>query len=171
MTCTSENFSEDELKRISARVLGLDSFDEETFNAAVKMITVCENGNLEFQMNDGSTRVWENLHINLTRHKATVTDCFRGKIRCASCGNTYHRVSSANRWVYWYCVGKKYGYKGVTCHSVNFADYQLRQISAHILGLAEFDEAVFEAEIERITVLADGSLTFHFYEGRTEIKA
>lgn len=168
MTCTSENFSEDELKRISARVLGLDSFDEETFNAAVKMITVCGNGNLEFQMNDGGTRVWENLHINLTRHKATVTDCFQGKIRCAFCGNTYHRVNGANRWVYWYCVGKKYGYKGVTCHSVNFADYQLRQISAHILGLAEFDEAFFDAEIERITVLEDGSLTFHFYEGRTE---
>ena len=168
MTCSSVNFSEEELMRISARVLGLDSFDEGVFNDKVREITVRMDGNLEFNLADGETKVWENLHINLTRHKATITDCFQGKIRCSACGNTYHRVNSAGKWVYWYCVGKKYGYKGVDCHSVNFADYQLRQISAHILGLAEFDEAVFEAEIEGITVLEDGSLTFHFYGGRTE---
>ena len=110
------------------------------------------------------------VQAEMERRAALVnpTYCFTKKIRCGVCGNTYHRVNSAGKWVYWYCVGKKYGYKGVDCHSVNFADYQLRQISEHILGLAEFDEAVFETEIEGITVLEDGSLTFHFYGGRTE---
>ena len=96
--------------RISAKVVGRDSFDEDVFNDTVREITVRGDGSLEFRLADGETRVWENLHINLTRHKATVKDCFQGKIRCAAYGNTYHRVNSAGKWVYWYCVGKKYGY-------------------------------------------------------------
>nr|DAY88182.1 MAG TPA: hypothetical protein [Caudoviricetes sp.] len=58
--------------------------------------------------------------------------------------------------------------KGSSCDSPNFTDHQLRQISAHILGLEEFDEQGFAEQIEDITVLDDGSLEYHFYEGRTE---
>ena len=54
------------------------------------------------------------------------------------------------------------------CRSVNFADFRLRRISASILGLKEFDEAEFDRQVEKITVLEDGSLEYHFYEGRTE---
>ena len=75
-------------------------------------------------------------------------------------------MNSANRWVYWYCMGKKK--KGSSCDSPNYTDFQLRQISAHILGLDEFDEQVFAEQIEGITVTKDGSLEYHFYEGRTE---
>ena len=67
-----------------------------------------------------------------------------------------------------YCIGKRYGYKGVECHNVNYADFKLRRISASILGLEEFDEAEFERQIEEITVLEDGSLEYHFREGRTQ---
>lgn len=55
MTCTSENFSEEELMRISARVLGLDSFDEEVFNDKVREITVRRDGSMEFRLADGET--------------------------------------------------------------------------------------------------------------------
>lgn len=166
MTCSSTNFSEEVLKNICADVLDTDSFDEEVFESRVKDILVLENGDLEFHLIGGKTRRWKNLRLNEPRHTATLTDAFQGRIRCAGCGNTYHRVNSANKWVYWYCMGKKK--KDSSCDSPNYTDYQLRQISAHILGLDEFDEQVFVEQIEDITVLGDGSLKYHFYEGRTE---
>lgn len=166
MTCSSVNFSEEELKNICADVLETDSFDEELFESRVKDITVLKNGDMEFHLVGGETRRWKNLHLNPPRHTATLTDAFQGRIRCAKCGNTYHRVNSANKWVYWYCMGKKK--KGSSCDSPNYTDHQLRQISAHILGLEEFDEQSFAEQIEGITVLDDGSLEYHFYEGRTE---
>ena len=166
MTCSNVNFSEEKLKNICADVLGTDSFDEEIFKSRVKDITVLENGDMEFHLTGGGMRCWKNLHLNPPRHKATLTDAFQGKIRCDKCGNAYHRVNSANRWVYWYCIGKKK--KGSSCDSPNYTDYQLRQISAHILGLEEFDERVFSEQIEGITVTLDGSLEYRFNEGRTE---
>lgn len=165
-TCSNVNFSEEKLKNICADVLGIDSFDEAMFGSQVKGITVLENGDMEFHLIGGETRRWKNLHLNPPRHKATITDAFQGKIRCAKCGSTYHRVNSANKWVYWYCMGKKK--KGISCDSPNYTDYQLRQISAHILGLEEFDEQAFSEQIEGITVTPDGSLEYHFNEGRTE---
>ena len=53
---------------------------------------------------------------------------------------------------------------------MNYADFKLRRISASILGLEEFDEAEFERQIEEITVLEDGSLEYHFREGRKKKK-
>ena len=51
---------------------------------------------------------------------------------------------------------------------MNYADFKLRCISASILGLEEFDEAEFERQIEEIAALEDGSLEYHFREGRTQ---
>ena len=156
-----------ELKRISAQALGMDVFDGAEFEKAIRGITVMESGDLEFRLAGGEKKVWKNLHLDPPRHIATVTDCFQGKIRCAACGNTYHRVNSAGKWVYWYCIGKKRS--NVECHNVNYADFKLRRISASILGLEDFDEAEFERQIEEIMVLEDGSLEYHFREGRTQI--
>lgn len=166
MTCSSVNFSEEELEKISAQMMGMDEFDGGAFENDVKLITVEKNRDLRFQFTDGSTKVWENLQLHPQRHEVTVTDCFQEKIICAHCGNTYHRGVSAGRWVYWYCIGKKK--KVVDCHSINYADFQLRRISASILGLGDFKDSVFEENIEKIVALEDGSLEYHFYEGRTE---
>ena len=68
--------------------------------------------------------------------------------------------------MYWYCIGKKR--KNVECHNPNCTDYKLRQVSAHMMGLEEFDEAEFEKQIEEITAFPDGSLEFNFYGGRKE---
>ncbi len=166
MSCTSVNFSEEELKGISAQALGMDEFDGAVFEKAVRGITVMESGDLEFRLAGGEAKVWKNLHLDPPRHVATVTDCFQGKVKCAACGNTYHRVNSAGKWVYWYCIGKKR--KNVECHNPNCTDYKLRQISAHMMGLEEFSEAEFEERIEEITAFPDGSLEFHFKEGRAK---
>ena len=37
-----------------------------------------------------------------------------------------------------------------------------------VFDYREFDEAEFDRQVEKITVLEDGSLEYHFYEGRTE---
>lgn len=164
MSCTSESFNEGELKQICAVLLGTTPFDEEDFECRVKDMVVLNNGNIEFHLTGGETKVWRNLHLNPLRHIATVTDCFQNKIRCSICGNTYHRVNSKNKWVYWYCIGKKK--KDTKCHNKNFTDYKLRQISAFIMGLKEFSESEFEKQIEEIQVLEDGSLAYYFKEGR-----
>ena len=87
-TCSSVNFSEEELEKISAQMMEMQDFDSEAFENTVSMITVEKNGNLRFQFTDGSMKVWENLHLHPQRHEVTVTDCFQGKIVCAHCGNT-----------------------------------------------------------------------------------
>ena len=166
MSCTSVNFSEEELERISARMLGMDEFDGAVFEKAVRGITVMENGDLEFHLTGGETKVWKNLHLDPPRHIATVTDCFQGKVRCAACGNTYHRVNGAGKWVYWYCIGKKR--KNVECHNPNYTDYKLRQISAYMMGIEEFSEAEFKEKVENITAFPDGSHGINFYGGRKE---
>ena len=129
-------------------------------------MAVLPDGDIKFRLAGGETKTWKNLHLDPPRHVATVTDCFQGKIRCAACGNTYHRVNGAGKWVYWYCIGKKR--KNVECHNPNYTDYKLRQVSVHMMGLEEFDEAEFEKQIEEITAFPDGSLEFNFYGGRKE---
>ena len=166
MGCTSGNFSEEELKRISAQALGMQEFDGAVFEKTVRGMTVLQNGDIEFRLAGGETKVWKNLHLAPPRHIATVTDCFQGKVRCAVCGNTYHRVNSAGKWVYWYCIGKKR--KNVECHNPNCTDYKLRQVSAHMMGLEEFDEAEFVKQIDEIMISPDGSMEFCFKEGRKE---
>ena len=149
-----------------AQALGLDAFDGKAFEEQVREVTVLPGGNLQLRLSDGGAKVWKNLRLHQARHEVTVTDCFQRKIRCAICGNTYHRVNAGGKWVYWYCIGKKRNH--VECHAVNYADFKLRRISASILGLEEFDEDEFERKIKEILVLENGSLEFRFHEGRTE---
>ena len=60
-------------------------------------------------------------------------------------------------------MGKKK--KGMTCDNINYTDFQLRQITAHILGLEDFDEQVFSEQIEGITVLEDATSNTTFTKG------
>ena len=162
-SCESVNITEHELKQICAAVLDIPEFDEDIFNRRVKDMLVKENGDIEFQLDDRTVRTWKNLNLHPARSITTITDAFTNKIICAKCGNTYHRVNSANRWVYWYCMGKKK--KAVRCDNINYTDYQLRQISAFILGEDEFNADTFNERIRNILVLADGSLEYEFYDG------
>lgn len=70
-------------------------------------------------------------------------------------------------YVHWICRAKKE--VGRTCKNHNFPEINLKKISVEILELEEFDEDIFTQQIEKITVLADGSLAFKFYEGRTKV--
>ncbi len=165
-TCSNINFTESELKHICAEILETESFDEELFTTRVIGMTVMENGDIVFRLTAGETKIWRNWHINSFRHTHTITDAFKNKIRCTKCGNTYHRVNAGDRWVYWFCIGKRK--QNVTCNSCNYSDFQLRQISSFMLGIENFDEQIFMEQINYITVLEDGSLEYHFYDGRSK---
>ena len=98
------------------------------------------------------------------------TYCFTGKIVCGMCGSPYTRKKSkvkGKTYVHWICRAKKE--VGRTCKNHNFSEINLKKISVEILELEEFDEDIFTQQIEKITVLADGSLAFKFYEGRTKV--
>ena len=167
MCCGSVNFNETTLKAICAQILGIPSFQEEVFTARVATITVEQNGNLLFTMRGGGTKEWENLHLSRYRHTTTVTDAFQDKVFCAACGKPYHRVKCANKWIYWYCIGKKR--TGMdhdpSHHGANMPDSHLRRISAHMMA-EEFDDSSFLCQVERITVQPDGSMEYHFTDGR-----
>lgn len=162
ITCNNVNFSEQELKNICTCLLGLSEFDEEQFESSVKNIIITENGDAQLNLIGGEVRIWKNLHLNPLHHIKTSTDAFLNKIRCRKCGEAYHRNCGAN-WVYWYCYGKN----NKTCNNINYTDYQLRQISAYILGISAFDEQIFTEQINIVSVLEDGSLEFIFKDGRT----
>ncbi len=162
--CESVNFSESELKHICKRVLELDEFSEEIFEQRVLQMLVLPGGDVEFRMTGGEVKVWKNLLPNGQGHIPTLTDCFFGKIVCGICNETYHRVNSANRHVFWYCMTKKR--KGKTCDAPNYPDYHLRRISAWVLGLDEFDEKVFDTQVEKIIVQPNKDLLYRFYDGR-----
>lgn len=168
MHCGSVNFNEASLKAICAQVLGLPSFREDIFTAQVASITVEKNGNLLFAMAGGGTREWENLHLSRYRHTTTVTDAFQDKVFCSACGKPYHRVKCANKWIYWYCIGKKQ--TGMdhepSHHGANIPDSHLRRISAHMMGAEEMNEAAFTDQVEKVIVQPDGSMEYHFTDGR-----
>lgn len=164
MTCTSRNYRESLLEEISAGILGTDSFDAAAFEARVRTMVVQPDGSIEFHLTGNETRVWKDLHISDTRHTHTLTEAFQGRIICGKCGRPYHRVNSGGRWVYWYCIGKR---SKEGCVSPNFTDYALRQITAHMMGTDDFDEALFTRQVSEIRVLGENSLEYHFTDGRT----
>lgn len=158
-TCGSDNFSEDELVKICKTSVGVD------YESRIKAMSVGVNGDIHFTLKNGERRMWTNLHLHPAKHPHTVTDAFLGKVICGKCGTIYHRSNGKNRWCYWKCYGKQ---KHI-CDNVNFTDYQLRVISAHILGTSDFYDEMFSELIERIIVLDGGDLKFIYKDGSEKI--
>lgn len=163
VTCESKIFQEKDLLQISASVLSAEKFDETDFCQLVNQITVQPDGSLMFHFSGGENRVWQNRHLTDFLHTATITDCFQDKIFCEQCGNSYH-IHKDRKYIYWKCRGKHL--KGIQCHSKNYTDFQLRQISAYIMEKEAFSETEFEQQIQKITVLENGDLQYHFKDGR-----
>lgn len=95
---------------------------------------------------------------------------FTKKIECGICGRRFTRKSQRvgeRVYCYWICRGKKEA--GATCANVNWREDRLERISARMLGMEEFDGPAFERRISKIVVRGDGSLLYHFYEGRVEL--
>lgn len=109
---------------------------------------------------------YETLKLRSNRHETTSTDEFTGMIRCACCGNIYHRYCGYGKYVYWRCSGK---HKVRTeCNGQDLADFNIRKVSAYILGMDDFDGKAFTEQIDHITALEDGSLEYFFKDRRAK---
>ena len=80
---------------------------------------------------------------------------FTGRIRCGCCGRHYTRQlwnagKNGPKRPTWVCTGKKAEIR--RCTAKNLSEELLRTSSAAVLGLQEFDEAVFLERVESITV-------------------
>ena len=143
--------------------MGKKTFDEDFFTKTVDRMVVQASGSIDFHLKDGTVKTFETLKLRSNRHVTTSTDEFTGMIQCACCGNLYHRYG---KYVYWRCSGK---HKVRTeCNGQDMADFNIRKVSAYILGMDDFDGKAFTEQIDHITALEDGSLEYIFKDGRAK---
>ena len=163
-TCNSVNYYDEEIRTVFCKVMDIDKFDEELFSETTEKIIIRKDGTVDFCMKDGTVRTYETLKLCINQHESTSTDEFTDKIQCTCCGNSYHRYCCYGKYFYWHCSGKK----RITaeCRNVDFSDCNLRQITAYIMETDEFDGSAFLKEISYISVNSDGSLEYHFIDGR-----
>lgn len=166
VTCDSVNYPDSEIKEIFCMVMGLEAFDEGFFTETMERMVVQKTGSLDFHLKDGTVKTYETLKLRSNRHENTSTDEFTGKIRCAFCGNLYHRYCCYGKYTYWRCSGKSK--VRMECGGRDFQDSDIRKVSAYMMGMEDFDRAAFSEAVDHITALEDGSLEFHFYDGRAE---
>jgi len=166
VTCDSVNYPDSEIREIFCKVMGLETFDEDFFTETLERIVVQESGSIDFRLKDGMVRTYKAFKLRGNRHETTFTEEFTGKIVCASCGNLYHRYSCYGKYVYWRCSGKSK--VRTQCSGRDFQDSDIRKVSAYMMGMEEFDAEAFSEAVDYITALEDGSLEFHFYDGRAE---
>lgn len=95
------------------------------------------------------------------------TTCFTSKIKCAICGKSYRRRQRKGvdgLCYFWICRTKSD--KGASfCSAKAVPEKTLKSICAEVLGLDAFDENMFSEKIERITIIGEDTLRFHFYDG------
>lgn len=166
MTCDSVNYPDSEIKEIFCKVMGQETFDEDFFTETVSQMVVQKTGSIDFHLKDGMARRYETLKLRSNRHENTSTDEFIGKIRCASCGNLYHRYCCYGKYTYWRCSGKSK--VRTECSGRDFQDSDIRKVSAYLMGMEEFDGNEFEKQVQELVAFEDGSLEIHFYDGRAE---
>lgn len=166
VTCDSVNYPDSEIKDIFCRVMGRETFDEGFFTETVERMVVQKTGSIDFHLKDGTVRAYETLKLRSNRHENTSTDEFTGKIRCASCGNLYHRYCCYGKYTYWRCSGKSK--VRTECSGRDFQDSDIRKVSAYLMGKEEFDGDEFEKQVKEFAAFEDGSLEIHFYDGRAE---
>lgn len=92
---------------------------------------------------------------------------FTGKIQCGRCGKNYRRKTTATGIV-WICStyntkGKKYCPK-----SKQIPEEKLYAACCETLGISDFDENIFQSEIQQIIVPAPNQLEFIFNNGTTK---
>ena len=165
-TCESVNYSDIEIREIYCSVMGLDTFDENLFKSTVNRLAIQESGSIDFYLKDGSIKHFETFKLRSNYHETTSTDAFIGKIRCAECGNLFHRYCGHSKYVYWRCAGKSK--VRTECYSHDYADFNIRKVTAYIMRTPEFKEEIFEAEIDHIAVI-DNGLEYHFKDGSVKV--
>ena len=110
-------------------------------------------------------------------NKALNTSFLTGKIKCAFCGQSYmhsQRLNRAKRTLQpekmetWSCGSRKK--KGGHCVGKEIPHRIILQEAACAMGLETFDEQTFTEQMDHIEVTGARELTFHFRDGRTDVR-
>lgn len=89
--------------------------------------------------------------------------CFSGRVRCAYCGKSFHRVRKYEIEVRWMCSSRRSGLTGCKCGTIT--EMELIKETSSVLRLPEFDEKVFLEQIDHISVPKKGELHYHYKDG------
>jgi len=95
--------------------------------------------------------------------------CFSCRIKCPLCGRNYMRNSRKKNKDgiiahIWTC-GTRLNNNANACNGKNINEIALKRVSTKALGLEEFDSKVFDELIEKVIVIGDDILEFHFNDG------
>lgn len=99
------------------------------------------------------------------------TGCFTSKIKCGRCGKSYQRSTRHGRkdpetsYVIWVC-GTRRKTGNAQCRNKDIPEKMLTRACATVLGLDEFDEAVFTEQIDHVEIPAPNEMVFFFNDGR-----
>lgn len=96
------------------------------------------------------------------------TTVLTGKVKCLVCQRNFYsgvRSQKNGRVKVWFCSNRKEGKKS-HCYTGEMHDSILKEIICEVLGTKEFDEELFEREIEHIDVVKKEKLIFHFKDGK-----
>lgn len=95
--------------------------------------------------------------------------CFSCRVKCSICGKNYMRNSRGkNKDIpkahIWTC-GTRLRNGSKECPGKTVNEIALKRVSSKVLGLDEFNPAVFDEQIEKVIVIGDDILEFHFNNG------
>ena len=184
--CSSKNIPEKMLKKHLAIALSTDGFDEDIFSEDVEKVVVRGEDELILHFYDGQTQTqkWKSSarvdfwtpearkkkseYMKKNPRSSGRITCFSSKITCGKCGQNLHRYShtrvSGEKVRHWRCSSNsKCGLKGLK-------EILLKEISADVLDIGEFDADKFTDKIARVTVASNEELIFHLNDGREIIK-
>ena len=96
--------------------------------------------------------------------------CFSCRVKCPICGRNYMRNSRSKnsdgiKAHIWTCGSRLTG-GAKACPGKTINEIALKRVSAKVLGLDEFDSNAFDEQIEKVIVVGDDLLEFHFNDGK-----
>ena len=96
--------------------------------------------------------------------------CFSCRVKCPICGKNYMRNSRSKnsdgiKAHIWTCGTRLTG-GSKACPGKTINEIALKRVSAKVLGLDEFDSNAFDEQIEKVIVVGDDLLEFHFNDGK-----
>ena len=96
--------------------------------------------------------------------------CFSCRVKCPICGKNYMRNprsknSDGIKAHIWTCGTRLTG-GSKACPGKTINEIALKRVSAKVLGLDEFDSNAFDEQIEKVIVVGDDLLEFHFNDGK-----
>lgn len=182
--CKANEIPEPILMQECAKVLGLKEFDETAFAERVEKITILQHGIMVYYFKDGTSlrHEWVNTskrgcwtdeykvraseyRRNHAINRKDIT-CFTTKIKCVHCGCNFRKQiikssgADGKKHHHWRCAEHN------GCTTVGLRDDRLRSMTADVLGISEFDEAVFKERIDHIDVLSASEIVFCFKNGK-----